>query len=360
MRSPYRVAVWGPGLVGSAALRQVIRLPEFELIGVYVYSDSKNEVDAGQLVGLEPVGIKATNNREEFLGLNAEVVVYTARDIGDFAADDDILALLRAGKNVVTSLPYHYPKVRGQGVVDELEMACRAGDTTLFASGLYPGFIPEHIATALTVAVDDIEHIRIMETFEASGLGSPEMLTAFGWGCAFDPDNTQSPAYIMSKNYYAPIVQLLADQMGIQLDKIEGVCKSEVAEEDIQVGELLIAEGTVAIVSYEWIGYVDDKPFLVLKPHWYMTEALQPPEATSEECWIINIEGTPSLQCKVNAQASFVKNQRLADDDPTYAGYYISAIPLIRSIPSVVEAPAGIKIFQLGDQAWRRDLRSGN
>lgn len=358
MREPFKVGVWGPGLVGGAALREVIRLPEFELAAVRVYSPEKDGVDAGALVGLERTGVSATTDVEVFMGAEMECVIYTARDYGDPApADADIVALLEAGVNVVTTLPYHYPKARGQEIVDRLEAACARGASTLFASGLFPGYIVEHVAMSLTVAVDNLEHLRVQETFEASGLGSPEMLAAFGWGQPYDPENTASPAYVMSRNYYRPIVQLLGDKFGLEYDRIDGICKSIPADRDIQVGELTIRKGTVAAVSYAWTGYVNGEPRVTIEPYWYMTEELQLPEATSLECWIITIEGTPSLQAKVNARSSFRNDGRLGEQDPTFAGYYLSSIPAVRAIPSVIAANPGLKIIDLPDQRWKRDLR---
>lgn len=54
------------GAVGSEALRHISAHPDLDLVGVSVYSDSKNGVDVGELVGLGPVGIMATNDRDAF------------------------------------------------------------------------------------------------------------------------------------------------------------------------------------------------------------------------------------------------------------------------------------------------------
>jgi hypothetical protein len=47
MSDPIRVLVWGPGGLGNFAIREVMRLPEFELVGVLAYADDKHGVDAG-------------------------------------------------------------------------------------------------------------------------------------------------------------------------------------------------------------------------------------------------------------------------------------------------------------------------
>jgi len=43
----YRVAQWATGRIGTAALRELIRSPQFELVGVYVHSAEKDGQDAG-------------------------------------------------------------------------------------------------------------------------------------------------------------------------------------------------------------------------------------------------------------------------------------------------------------------------
>jgi len=360
MRKPFRVAVWGPGVVGSAVLKEFLRLPEFEVVGVFCYLDSEDGRDVGELVGMPPIGVKATKDRTEFLAQDIECVVYTARDFGDWAADSDLIEILSAGKNVVTSFPYNYPKViRSREAVDKLETACREGNSTLFASGVFPGFIAEHIMMAMTTAVDNIKHIRIQEIYDGSDLNAPEMLAAYGWGSPMEQTgNTRSPVYIMTRNFYFQLLHLLADKFGIVFDRIEGIPKSEPAGEDMQAGGLLIKKGTVAAVSYAWTGYIKDKPFLTLEPHWYMGKSMRPPEATAEECWIITIEGTPSLKAVLSAKGSFEFNRRRNPGDNTDPGYYMTAVPMVRSIPSVIAAKPGIKIVDVDDQHWKPDLRT--
>ena len=50
----YRVVQWATGNVGSRALRETIRHPDLELVGVYVHSPEKSGRDAGELAGLAP------------------------------------------------------------------------------------------------------------------------------------------------------------------------------------------------------------------------------------------------------------------------------------------------------------------
>lgn len=81
----YRVAQWGTGHSGMAALRAVIGHPQFDLVGVYVCSDQKAGCDAGELCGTPPAGVVATRNIEDILDARPDCVVYmpSTYDLGD-------------------------------------------------------------------------------------------------------------------------------------------------------------------------------------------------------------------------------------------------------------------------------------
>ena len=57
----YKVIQWATGNVGQLALRGIIEHPDLELVGLLVHSPDKAGKDAGELAGLAPVGVKATN-----------------------------------------------------------------------------------------------------------------------------------------------------------------------------------------------------------------------------------------------------------------------------------------------------------
>ena len=56
----YRVIQWGTGNVGTHALRTIVERGDLELAGVKVYTEAKRGLDAGVLLGREPVGVSST------------------------------------------------------------------------------------------------------------------------------------------------------------------------------------------------------------------------------------------------------------------------------------------------------------
>lgn len=102
--NPLRVVVWSTGGIGSIAVRAVAENPGTDLVGVWVHSPEKAGRDAGELVGIGPIGVTATDDADALIALRPDCVVYAAsgpeRDAG---AMPDYIRLLEAGINVVTT-----------------------------------------------------------------------------------------------------------------------------------------------------------------------------------------------------------------------------------------------------------------
>src|SRR6185312_6246312 len=104
--APYRVVQWATGNIGLRSLRAVIEHPDLELVGLYVYSEAKAGMDAGELCGLSPVGVAATRDVDAILALRPDCVLY----MGDRVDVDTICRLLESGANVVsTRSEFHRP-----------------------------------------------------------------------------------------------------------------------------------------------------------------------------------------------------------------------------------------------------------
>lgn len=109
---PYRLVIWGPGDMGGRALRAALESPEFEVVGVKVFSPHKHGRDIGELAGVAPVGVAATTSKAEILALDADCVVHTPTTPALIqGADADVIELLESGKNVVSAASYHNPSM---------------------------------------------------------------------------------------------------------------------------------------------------------------------------------------------------------------------------------------------------------
>ena len=75
----YRVVQWATGNLGRAAIEGILSHPNLKLAGVWVHSDDKVGVDAGELSGHPQriTGVTASNSMDDILSLQPDCVVYS-------------------------------------------------------------------------------------------------------------------------------------------------------------------------------------------------------------------------------------------------------------------------------------------
>ena len=163
-----KIGVWGPGSMGVIALRGVIDHPELELVDVVVHSDPKAGRDAGELCGIAPTGVIATQDPAAMLAGDADVVVYAAgANLRPLEAVEDMVSILRAGKNVVSCsvVPLVFPDAVDAAFTDPLRQAAQDGGVSFFTTGIDSGFANDALPVALSGVSRVIESIRVTEMF---------------------------------------------------------------------------------------------------------------------------------------------------------------------------------------------------
>ena len=126
----YRVAVWGTGNVGRPAIRAVASHRDLDLTAVVVANPDKVGRDAGELAFIDPLGVAATDDASVALGGDVDAVVYAATaDTRPDAAMTDLLACLRAGRNVVSAsfYPLLHPASAPREVLEPVTDAVQGG-----------------------------------------------------------------------------------------------------------------------------------------------------------------------------------------------------------------------------------------
>ena len=139
-----RVIVWGTGNVGRPAIRAVLSHRELELVGVVVANPDKVGLDAGQIAGVAPTGVIATDDWASLLAAGADAVVYTATaDIRPEEAAGDLMACLAAGINVVSTAFYTFldPASAPQDALQPIMDTCNKSGASLLVSGIDPATI---------------------------------------------------------------------------------------------------------------------------------------------------------------------------------------------------------------------------
>ena len=164
-----KVVQWATGGVGVAAIKGVLEHPDLELVGCRVYSEAKNGKDVGELIGTGPLGVTATSSVDEILALDADAVIYAPL----IANPDEVAALLRSGKNVVTPVGWLYP---GEKQAAPMREAALAGNATLHGTGIAPGGISEKFPLLLSVMSTGVTFVRAEEFSDLRTYDAPDVL----------------------------------------------------------------------------------------------------------------------------------------------------------------------------------------
>ncbi len=218
-----RVVVWSTGGIGSLSIVAANERPDLELVGVWVHSEEKVGRDAGELANGVPIGVEATNDVDALIALKPDCVIYGAsgpeRDAG---AVPDYERLLAAGINIVTttSTTLINPLAYVPAHRERLEAATRAGGTSIYASGIEPGFLCDHLPIIFSSASRSVSKVHCYEIALYDDYGVKEiMIDALGFGQPLDFEPwIMLPGAIAGE--FEGQIRYIADGMGVEVSEV--------------------------------------------------------------------------------------------------------------------------------------------
>jgi hypothetical protein len=333
----YRVLQWGTGNVGAYALRCIIDHPDLELVGVCVHSDAKSGKDAGVLCGTQPVGVRATNDVEAILALEADCVCYTATaDLRPFEAVQDLCRILASGKNVVSTsvVPLVHPGSFVPELRDQLAAACRQGGTSCFTSGIDPGFANDLLPLTLTGLCGRWDEVRVQEIINYATYDQPTVLfDTMGFGKPMD----DTPLLLTPGTLefaWGGSVRVLADGLGVPLDTVTSWYEKRPAVKPIRIGAHTVEPGTLAAMRFEVRGIVAGKAAIVIEHITRLDDDLAPEWPRGNGSYRVIVSGFPKMRCELEFE-----DER---GDHAVGGVILSATRIVNAIPAVCAAAPGL------------------
>jgi hypothetical protein len=332
----HRVVQWTTGNVGRQSVVAIVAVPHLELVGCYAWSADKDGRDVGELCGLDPVGVSATRDVDALLALEPDCVVYNPM----WHSTDELVRILESGANVVTTAAF----INGQRLGadrERLSDACRRGGSSLFGSGISPGFI-ELLAITTSGLCDRIDCIRVSEEANTTFYDSPDTERPAGFGRPID-DPDLGPMAEQGTAVFAEGVALVADALGVELDEIVCVPEYAAATVDLDLGSWQIPAGHVAGVAASWQGRIGDRTVVELNVRWKKGEVMEP-DWQVKDGWVIEVEGRPTVRSTVEflPPPDFEAETM---EDFMVLGHIMTAVPVINAIPAVVAAAPGIVTY---------------
>jgi len=303
-----------------------------------VHSPDKAGLDVGELCDIGPIGVIATNDVEELLTMEADVVMYSP-----VMADKTIVArILASGKNVVTPLSWFFP---GDRDVRLLEEACQQGNSTLHGTGIHPGGITERFPLMVSALSSAITHVRAEEFSDIRTYGAPEVVGEIMLFGKTPEQAANSPMLAFMGDGFIQSIEMVAHELGFDLDpKPISTHEMSVATQPIDSPIGIIQPGHVAAQRFTWQGTVKGEAVITVRTNWLMgQEHLDPPWTFGPEGERFEVEITGDPTSKVtfhgwhpeSVAAGLVRNPGIV----ATANHGVSALPY------VCRAEAGIKTY---------------
>jgi hypothetical protein len=353
-----KVVVWGTGNVGRPAIRAVVSHADLELVGVVVSNPEKVGVDAGTLAGIELQGVLATDNWQEVIS-DIDCLVYSANaDTRGEEAFMELIGVLATGVNVVSTAfyPLLYPACGIKEAVDAIQGVCSQANSSVFVSGIDPGWAMDVLPVFASGVVSNIEQIRMQEIFNYALYDQPHVVReVIGFGGPMDrvPRMLEEASL---RTVWEPMVRIVADSLDLALDEVETFHERRPLERAIEVpGMGHFEAGSQGAFRFEVRGMVAGAARIVVEhitridddcaPDW-----AYPPQGRG--CHQLIIKGTPELYLTLHGHDR-------VEPGPAGGGNAIAANRIVNAIPAVcVAAPGIVSPLDLpmidGASQWRR------
>ncbi len=331
-----RVVQWATGGVGKAAIEAVLRHPELELAGCYVHSEDKNGKDVGEILGIDPLGVAASNDVDAILALDADAVVYSPL----VPNPEEVTRILRSGKNIVTPVGWFYPGERDAALA---QAAADAG-VTLHGTGINPGGTTDLHPLVLSSMSSAVTFVRAEEFSDMRTYNAPDVLRwVMGFGGT--PDEAyKSPMLGLLSGGFTQSVRMCLDTLGFAEATIGTSHEVAVATAPIDSPLGVIEPGKVAAQRFQWDATIGDKVVVRIAVNWLMGEENLEPAwefGPQGERYEIEILGDPDTFVVIHGwqPASVAEGLR------RNPGIVATANHCVNSIPYVCAAEPGIRTF---------------
>jgi 2,4-diaminopentanoate dehydrogenase len=336
-----RVVVWGTGFVGKMVISEIARHPEFELVGVGVHDTAKVGRDAGELAGIEPLGVVATDSTQELARLSPDAVAHYGPTAAHAEQNIKVIGeFLRAGVDVVSTAmtPWVWPgsSYNPPSWVEPITKACEAGEASCFTTGIDPGFANDLFPLTLMGLCSEVRSVRARELLDYTNYEG-DYETEMGIG--FPPDRVsilETPEILVLS--WGGTVPMIADAVGVKLDDVQTTWEKWVTDSAVETAKGVVEPGTVAAIRFTISGIVSGEPRISLEhvnrvgagsaPEW--------PRGNQDDVYQVIIEGTPSV-----IQETAFRFTDGSGRDAAAAGCLATGLRALNAIPAVNDLPPG-------------------
>jgi hypothetical protein len=321
VKKKIRAIQYGIGPIGASILKLMREKEAIEIIGAIDNDPAKIGKDLGEVVGAAdaPWGVKVSGDARGVLEQSADVVMHTTSSSLRKVVDQ-LLACMDVGSCVVStceelSYPYRtYPELATQ-----LDKSAKENGVALVGTGVNPGFVMDKLVITLAAVSQRIEHARALRIVDASKRRLP-LQKKIGAGLSVDEFRARVKEGTIKHVGLPESVAMVADGLGLRVDEITETIEPKVATERVQTEFLTVESGQAAGVHQIARGLSDGKELIYMELQMYV--------GAKDPADTVELKGHPNISLVIPGGSH---------------GDIATASVAVNSIPSILEAPAGLR-----------------
>jgi len=312
---PTRVMVMGLGPIGAGVARQLAARKNFRVISAVDIDPAKAGRDLGEVVGLgRKTGVEVTADAAAAVRRTKPEVAVLCTSSALRKVWPQLEAVLKLRVPVVsTTEELAYPWFSNKPLA-----AAKKAKVAVVGTGVNPGFAMDALPIALTAICERVDAVRVDRIQDARIRRLP-FQQKIGSGLTAAEFAEKVKALTVRHVGLTESIAMIADALGIKLDRISDEIQPKVAEAPIESQFLRVEAGRVCGIVQDGVGSVAGKPVIVL----HMEAYLGAPETYDR----VQIEGSPRLDVKAAGG---------------YHGDVATVSIAVNSIPKVLAAPPGL------------------
>lgn len=287
-----RVIQYGIGPIGAAIVRLMMEKSSVQIVGAIDIDPAKAGKDLGEVVGADrKLGVTVSSDAAAVLRAGADVVMHTT---SSYLVDvkEQLIACAQARLNVVSTCEeLSYPWRKHPELSRALDQAARDNKVAMLGTGVNPGFAMDKLALTLATACKEVSAVDVRRVVDAGRRRLP-LQKKVGAGMTADEFRAQVAAGIIKHHGLPESVAMLADGLGLAVDRIEESIDPVIADRTVKTEFLEVPAGRVAGVHQVAHGFDpagQEKIRLELKMY---VGAADPVDA-------VTIYGVPELVMKI-------------------------------------------------------------
>jgi 2,4-diaminopentanoate dehydrogenase len=320
-----RLAIYGFGRVGPAALELALTRPWLRPVAVVVRSPEREGRSAAETVATAPPGLRLSADPERTLAdARPDVVIVATR-----SRLDDVLPHLRvaagSGARAIVCTAEELAYVRpGDGPAARAihTLAAERG-VAILAAGVNPGFVLDLVPLVLTGAAWDVQRIEAVRVVDVS-VFAPEARARLGVGHTPDAfEQGVRDGTVMGHVGFHESLRLLTAAMGRPAARTSVETTPVVAERDHRLPEGTVPAGLTVGARQRAVAWLDGQPWVSIE----MLLHAAPGEAGITTRDEVTLDGRHAMRLVA---------------EPGFGAMQATAALLVNSIPRALAAAPGV------------------